>query len=197
MSLDRLLDELEPIPPEELEAPPEGGEETLYESLASMLALADRIAKSGYRAGQSTEFVSEQVGELKEFMEEEVETREVDLRRARSKVGELQEERDRLVQALMEVADLSESATDAAANELSGEVVERFERLHGHVQKVLNRAGLEPLASEGEVFDPEFHEAIDQISVEDKESRTIVQVVRQGFRYRGNPVRIARVIVAA
>lgn len=196
MSFDELLDDLEPIPPEQLERPTGEEGETLHEALTSMLALSDRIAKSGYRAGQSTELVAEQIGELRDFVEEEVETRESELRDARSKIGELGDERDRLVQALMEVADLSESASEAAENELSEDVAERFERLDGHVQKVLKRAGLEPLASEGEPFDPEFHEAIDEVSTQGAESRTIVQVVRQGYRYRGDSVRIARVIVA-
>lgn len=196
MTLDELLDELEPIGPEDVADAEDDGYSTLHDSLSQMLVLADRAAKAGYRAGQSTEHVSQQVDELRKFMEAEVESREEDLRRARSEIGELTHERDRLVQALMEVADLMGSASEAAHNELDSEVAARFERLESHIEKVLSRAGLEPMASEGESFDPEFHEAIDQVVREGTESRSIVQVVRQGYRYRGEPVRIARVIIA-
>lgn len=199
MSLDRLLDELEPVSIDDLEVEeqPRGeSSEQLYDALSHMLELADRVAKTGYRAGQSTEYVGEQVAEMKEFMEAEVEAREKDLRRTRSELGELTDERDRLVRALMETADLVGSATEAARNELDEDVAARFDRLQSHVGKVLHRASLEPVAEEGESFDPEFHEAVDQVADETAEPRSIVEVIRQGYRYRGEPVRIARVIVA-
>lgn len=196
MNLDRLLEELEPVSQEGMEGASEAEFETLYDSLAQMLKLAERTAKAGYRAGQSTQHVGEQVIALKKFMEAELEAKKTDLREARSQIGGLKDECDRLVQALMETADLTESAAEAAENELADDAADRFSRLHGHMEKVLNRAGLEPLASQGERFNPEFHEAVDQILDDSAEPRIIVQVVRQGYRYRGDTVRIARVIIA-
>lgn len=195
MNLDELLDELEPVSPEELDHRDDGQFDTLHTSLAEMLRLAERTAKAGYRAGQSTEHVGEQVTALREFVESEVRAKEEDLREVRSKVGELTDERDRLIRALMEAADLTASASGAARNELDEKVAGRFERLHAHVEKVLKRAGLEPMATHGESFNPEYHEAIDQVPSNNLDPRSILEVVRQGYRYRGEVVRIARVIL--
>lgn len=196
MNFDELLDALEPVDQEEVEETGEAEFETLHDSLAQMLRLADRTAKAGYRAGRSTQHVSEQVSALKNFMEDELESKQADLRDARSEIGSLKDERDRLVQALMEAADLAESAAEAAENELGENIARRFGRLHGHMEKVLNRAGFEALAIVGEPYNPEFHEAVDKIADDSSAPRTIVQVVRQGYRYRGTTVRVARVIVA-
>lgn len=197
MSLDELMDELEPADLEALDTSEESDTHgPIYDSLSKMLKLAERTAKSGYRAGQSTEFVGQKVSEIKDFMEEEVEAREQDLRRARSEIGELTEVRDRLVRGLMECADLVRSAADAARREMDEDVGGRFDRLHGHVTSILRRAGLEPVAEEGESFDSEFHEAADRVADSGAESRTIIEVLRQGYRFAGKTVRIARVVVA-
>lgn len=197
MSLDELMDELEPADFEAIDTSAESDtQDPIYESLTQMLKLAERTAKSGYRAGQSTEFVGQKVSEIKDFMEEEVEAREQDLRRARSEIGELTEVRDRLVRALMECADLVRSAADAARREVDEDVEGRFDRLYDHVSKILHRAGLEPVAEKGDPFDPEFHEAADRVADSSAESRTIIEVLRQGYRFGGQTVRIARVVVA-
>ena len=197
MSLDRLMDEIEPAGLEAFDTAAESDtHDPIYESLSKMLELAERTAKSGYRAGQSTEFVGQQVSEIKGFMEEEVKAREQDLRRARSEIGELTEVRDRLVRSLMECADLARSAADAARREVDEDVGGRFDRLHGHVTSILRRAGLEPVAEEGERFNPEFHEAADRVVDSSAEPRTIIEVLRQGYRFGGQTVRIARVVIA-
>ena len=96
----------------------------------------------------------------------------------------------------MECADLARSAADAARREVDEDVGGRFDRLHGHVTSILRRAGLEPVAEEGERFNPEFHEAADRVVDSSAEPRTIIEVLRQGYRFGGQTVRIARVVIA-
>ena len=61
----------------------------------------------------------------------------------------------------------------------------------------LARVGIEPESPKGEPFDPHCHEAIAQQPVEGAPSGTIVEVYSQGYRYRDDVLRPAKVVVAA
>src|SRR3954452_1503291 len=61
----------------------------------------------------------------------------------------------------------------------------------------LARVGIEQDSPKGEAFDPHCHEAIAQQPVEGAESGTIVEVYSQGYRYRDDVLRPAKVVVAA
>jgi molecular chaperone GrpE len=61
----------------------------------------------------------------------------------------------------------------------------------------LARVGIEQDSPKGEPFDPHHHEAIAQQPVEGTKSGTIVEVYSQGYRYRDDVLRPAKVVVAA
>jgi molecular chaperone GrpE len=61
----------------------------------------------------------------------------------------------------------------------------------------LTRVGIEPYSPAGEPFDPHQHEAVAQQAVEGAQSGTIVQVYQQGYRYKDEVLRPAKVVVAA
>src|SRR3954468_12997919 len=61
----------------------------------------------------------------------------------------------------------------------------------------LARLGIEQDSPKGEPFDPHCHEAIAQQPVEGTKSGTIVEVYSQGYRYRDDVLRPAKVVVAA
>ncbi|HEU4976209.1 MAG TPA: nucleotide exchange factor GrpE [Baekduia sp.] len=61
----------------------------------------------------------------------------------------------------------------------------------------LTRVGIEPYSPEGEAFDPHQHEAVAQQPVDGAQSGTIVQVYQQGYRYKDEVLRAAKVVVAA
>src|SRR4051812_36047934 len=61
----------------------------------------------------------------------------------------------------------------------------------------LARLGIEQDSPKGEPFDPHCHEAIAQQPVEGAKSGTIVEVYSQGYRYRDDVLRPAKVVVAA
>ncbi|MGH2836080.1 MAG: nucleotide exchange factor GrpE, partial [Solirubrobacteraceae bacterium] len=54
-----------------------------------------------------------------------------------------------------------------------------------------------PFSPEGEVFDPQFHEAVAQQPIEGVEPGIVAEVFQQGFRLGDNVLRPARVLVAA
>jgi molecular chaperone GrpE len=63
--------------------------------------------------------------------------------------------------------------------------------------KTLEDHGLETLNPEGEVFDPQWHEAISMQPSEDAEPDTVLMVLQKGYRLNERLLRAARVIVAS
>ena len=61
----------------------------------------------------------------------------------------------------------------------------------------LSRVGIEPFSPKGEPFDPNEHEAMASQPVEGAQSGTVVEVYQQGYRYKDDVLRAAKVVVAA
>jgi len=64
------------------------------------------------------------------------------------------------------------------------------------VEAVLSQYGLTPIECEGEPFDPETMEAIEQVASADHAPRTVVEEVRRGYHLNGTLHRFAQVKVA-
>ncbi len=62
--------------------------------------------------------------------------------------------------------------------------------------KILNSLGVEIFGEEGEVFDPNIHNAVMHVEQEDAQENTITQVFQKGFRLGEKIVRFAMVQVA-
>jgi molecular chaperone GrpE len=64
-------------------------------------------------------------------------------------------------------------------------------------QETLTRNGLEPIAAEGEVFDPELHDAMMRQPDDSVAPDTIVQEYQKGYRIGDVVLRHAKVVVSA
>lgn len=69
-------------------------------------------------------------------------------------------------------------------------VVEGFRGVRGHLQKVLEAAGLAVIPTDGE-FDPSVHEAVSMVG----EGSTIVHEMQRGYTLGGKVIRPAAVVV--
>ena len=105
---------------------------------------------------------------------------------------------ERFVAELVPVIDALEMGLSAAsdAKDKAGALVEGTEMTLKQFQQVLERFGVETLAPEGEVFNPEFHEAMATQPSAEAEPDTILTVVQKGYLLNGRVVRPARVLVA-
>ena len=59
----------------------------------------------------------------------------------------------------------------------------------------LETAGIVPLSSDGESFDPERHEAISVVEDDKKEPNTVIDVIQRGFTIQNRILRPAKVVV--
>jgi molecular chaperone GrpE len=60
----------------------------------------------------------------------------------------------------------------------------------------LEKEGLKRINSLGEIFDPNFHEAMSQVPAEGKKENEIIQVFEEGYELNGRLIRAAKVILA-
>jgi molecular chaperone GrpE len=66
-----------------------------------------------------------------------------------------------------------------------------------NLRETLGRSGVEVVDPKGEKFDPNFAEALSTVQVEGTEAGTVVEVMQKGYRFEGQLIRPAMVVVAA
>ncbi len=117
-------------------------------------------------------------------------------RLARNADERVRREKADLVASLLPVVDNLRRAVEAA--EGGGTVESLLDGLRGTIggfDAVLAQAGVEPVASVGEPFDPEVHEAVDTVEVEPEREGLVAEEYARGYRMGGQLLRPARVRV--
>ena len=98
---------------------------------------------------------------------------------------------ERLVQDLLPVLDNLERALEAG-----GDIREGVQATREQLAEVLAEEGLLPVASDGQPFDPNVHDAVMGQPSEEHEDGTIIQTFQRGYLLNGKPIRPAKVVVA-
>jgi molecular chaperone GrpE len=98
---------------------------------------------------------------------------------------------ERLVQELLPVLDNLDRALEAG-----GDIREGVLATRNQLAEVLGNEGLLPVASDGQPFDPNVHEAVMGRPSEEHEEGTILQTFERGYMLNGKPIRPAKVVVA-
>jgi len=75
-------------------------------------------------------------------------------------------------------------------------VKECFNLAYKEFNDALSKAGVEPIKAEGEIFDPNLHEAVMQTPVSDKPEHTIIAELQKGYMLGDKVLRPALVNVA-
>lgn len=194
MSLEDILRDLRPL--EVADSAREFTGMTVYESLQKLIAVSEKLGKFEFRAAEASEFTARRLTEIAELFEQQVRAREEELRHERRRIGDLEETVEAVLGTVTELMDLVNSAADAARRDLGAEHVEHLARLLGELLKVCKKLGLEPTAAVGQRYDPDLHESIDEVDSSSIPAGHLAEVVRQGYRFRGRVVRIAKVVTA-
>jgi molecular chaperone GrpE len=109
--------------------------------------------------------------------------------RERSRILETASER--LVVELLPVLDNLDRALEA-----EGDIREGVRVTRDQLADILGNEGLLPVASDGQPFDPNVHEAVMGQPSEDHEEGIILQTFQRGYVLNGKPIRVAKVVVA-
>ncbi|MCJ7653671.1 MAG: nucleotide exchange factor GrpE [Actinobacteria bacterium] len=102
-----------------------------------------------------------------------------------------------LVKKLLTVIDNLERAVGNSADEAGANGLrEGVEMVLGQMLEIFEKEGLEVIDPEGEVFDPEHHEAMMVVETDECPEDTVVEVTQKGYRFKGMLLRPALVNVA-
>jgi molecular chaperone GrpE len=99
--------------------------------------------------------------------------------------------------ALLPVLDDFDRAKKIAEDENTSETFSKGVQLvYNKLYKVLQQRGLEPMETDGQVFDPELHEAFTEISAPSEDMKGhVVDTIEKGYKLKDKIIRHAKVVV--
>ena len=112
-------------------------------------------------------------------------------RQERERARTLEAASEKLVQELLPVLDNLDRALES-----DGDVREGVQATREQLAGVLADEGLLPVASDGQPFDPNVHEAVMGRPSEEHEDGTVLQTFQRGYLLNGRAIRPAKVVVA-
>jgi molecular chaperone GrpE len=104
-----------------------------------------------------------------------------------------------LMRELLNVLDSFDLAMRNAASESSEgkDLLKGLDLVYKQLLDTLGRFGLKPIEAKGEVFDPNFHQAISTVPSTDVAENTVVEQFRRGYTLNGRLLRPSMVSVSA
>lgn len=121
-------------------------------------------------------------------------------RRTRQEKEDLQQfATKKLLEQLLPVIDNFERALSAVPNSegAASELISGIEMVHRQLAGVLEQHGVEAIEAVGQPFDPNYHEAVMQESVEGKEPGEVIAELQKGYTIHGKVLRPAMVKVTS
>ncbi len=112
-------------------------------------------------------------------------------RQERERARILEAASEYLVQELLPVLDNLDRALES-----DGDIRRGVQATREQLADVLANEGLLPVASDGQPFDPNVHEAVMGQPSEEHEEGTIIQTFQRGYLLNGRAIRPAKVVVA-
>jgi molecular chaperone GrpE len=86
---------------------------------------------------------------------------------------------------------------NAAAEGSAGEnMLKGLDLVYKQFQDTLGRFGLKAIEAKGQLFDPNFHQAVSTVATDEADENTVVEEMRRGYTLNGRLLRPAMVSVA-
>ena len=101
-----------------------------------------------------------------------------------------------LVETLLPVLDAFERAEHSLKESGQEEFLKGYELIHRQLYDVMVRAGVSPVESVGQTFDPLIHHAVDRVETADHADQEIVEEMQRGYKLKDRLLRPALVKVA-
>lgn len=92
--------------------------------------------------------------------------------------------------------DLDRALLDIPTDNENKAWVEGIELIHLKLSAILEAEGVEQIQAEGEIFDPNFHEAISYEDTDEHQDGQVIEVIKQGYKLGDHVLRPAVVRVA-
>ena len=99
------------------------------------------------------------------------------------------------VKALLPILDDFERALKVESADK--EYARGVELIYNRLFETLKKLGLEPLSTEGELFNPHIHHAVEMVDTNEHPDQTILDEYQRGYRFKGRLLRPAMLKVAS
>ena len=145
-------------------------------------------------AERQVQEVQSRFDQLRQQLQRETDETRVRLNRSADERAEAG--KARFIESLLPVMDGLDRAIDAAVKEGSSDaILQGIRSIANSFQSALMNAGVEPIASVGEPFNPELHEAVDTEETDPEMDGIVVDEYSRGYRIGDRLLRPARVKV--
>jgi len=101
-----------------------------------------------------------------------------------------------LIRGLLPVLDGFERALRQRDPAVPAAFYEGMELIHQELLSVLNRAGATPIETQGKLFDPHLHQAVETVESKEHRDQEIVEELQRGYKLKNRLLRPAIVKVA-
>jgi len=91
---------------------------------------------------------------------------------------------------------IKEVENTKSENTKIAETIKGFFQIREQILDFLKKQGVEEIKSIGERFNPNFHEVVEEVKIEDKESGIIIEEVQKGYKINGRLLRPAKVKIS-
>src|SRR5689334_23818619 len=175
---------------------PDGSEQVNAEAETPNLkpSYVEELEARTKAAEQQVQEVQARFDQLRQQLQRE--TDETRQRLNRSADERAANEKAKFIASLLPVMDDLDRAIQATNDEASREaILQGIQGIATSFQNALSNAGVEPITSVGERFDPELHEAVDTIAADPEMDGIVVGEYGRGFRMGDRLLRPARVQV--
>jgi len=86
---------------------------------------------------------------------------------------------------------------NAGVEGFAGEnMLQGLDLVYKQFQDTMGRFGLKPIEAKGQTFDPNFHQAVSMVAMDEVDENTVVEELRKGYTLNGRLLRPAMVSVA-
>lgn len=123
-------------------------------------------------------------------------------RTARDLLQQMTYANEKLIKEVLPIIDNLCRAKDHACEngekteEKFAKFLEGIEMILKQLKDVLGKFGVEELSSVGEKFDPNFHEAMEQVESDEHDNGEVVNEYQKGYKFQGRVIRPSKVSVA-
>ncbi|MCR4717272.1 MAG: nucleotide exchange factor GrpE [Lachnospiraceae bacterium] len=102
-----------------------------------------------------------------------------------------------VLEKLLPVVDNFERAMDSVTDEQKDDAfVQGIERIHKQLTDYLTSVKVEPMNAQGTEFNPDLHNAVQQVESDEYEEGTVVMEMQKGYMYKNEVLRYSMVQVA-
>ena len=150
----------------------------------------------GDLAAAYQQLVAEKQEMYERLLRKQAEIENVRKRVEREKEDFLQHATMGLIRALLPTLDSLERGLKHREQHAPAKFYEGLDLIHRELLEVLKRAGLEPVDSEGKLFDPHVHQAVETVESEGHRDHEVVEELQRGYKLKNRLLRPAIVKVA-